>query len=93
MCKMNLASIVFLYSLLGVNINLATHCATKNGAMIYKKKVHFKCFSQVWFKKTLSLLLRYLMEHWFYFILKQFEKPGQSSEKLSPGTVPVPPEV
>lgn len=27
----------------------------------------------------------------FYF--KADEKPGQSSEKLSPGTVPVPPEV
>lgn len=72
-------------------MNLATHCATINGAMVCEKLGLFKCFKFVFKSIRFAVTVHNRAMVLLYF--KAAEKPGQSSEKLSPGTVPLPPEV
>lgn len=78
---MNLASKMLV--LLSANMSLATHCATIKGEM-------FKCFL---FKKRIPFSVTVHNGALVLFYYKAVGKPGQCSEKLSPGIVPVPPEV
>lgn len=76
MCKMNLANKVLLYLLFSANVNHATHCAEINGAMVrikFSSNASLGLFNKKKNTHTFNLLFRCIIEHWFYFILKQLK--------------------